>query len=372
MIRFQFLAAAVLAVATPAFSAEIPASLKIGGLLPLTGNYGFLGEEIRQGIDIFAKERQAKDKTSLDMVYVDTQGDPRVGFQGFQRLSTRDGVDVIALTMTNVAVAIAAPANKAGTVMMNLTQGPVTVLGANFVSSVPSYANQTEVVIKDAIDKGAKKFATIYENTEAFVRLNRQIADEFCPRYKCEVVAAEQIPAGGTDVAAQVTAAMGKGPDVILALGVATQLIPTMRELKTRGFQGKVVATAEMDNLLSSGNAALAEGTSYSFPAPQEGPVYKKLVETYRATYKREPTLWVALGYQAGEIMGATVDKLKADRKEWSTANFMSELKSGRFQTIFGEVSFGTDGRIREPLSLVTVQNGEKKPVRLVSPDELK
>jgi branched-chain amino acid transport system substrate-binding protein len=364
-------AAAAWTITAPLSAAEWPASVKIGGLLPLTGNAGFLGEEIRQGLDIFAKQK-AGNGVGLALTYVDSQADPRIGFQGYQRLSTRDGVEVIVLTYTNVAIAVAAQANRAGTAMFNMTQGAVTDLGKNFTSSIPSFPNQAAVAIKDATDKGIKKVATIYENTESIVRLNRQIADEFCPKYGCEVVAAEQIPSGGTDVAAQVTAAIGKSPDAIIALGVATQLIPIMRELKTRAFAGKVISVSEMDNLLSSGNAALAEGATYSLPSPQkEGAAYKRFAEAYRATYKREAPLWAAQGFQAGEIVGAVVDKLKTDGKDWSAANFVTELKSGKFSTIFGEVNFGTDGRIRQPLSLVTIRDGQRQLVRVVAPEEL-
>ncbi|MFZ5780164.1 MAG: ABC transporter substrate-binding protein [Pseudomonadota bacterium] len=355
-----------------ALGEDLPAKLAVGGLLPLTGNAGFIGEELRQGLDTYfaeyGKTRAAQGLPEVTPVYVDSQADPRVGFQGFQLLRSKHDAQLVFLTYTSVAIAAAPAANRDKVAMLNVTQGEVTKLGPLFTSILPAYSIQGEIIVKEAVKRGVKTIALLYENSEAFVVEAKAIQQEVCPRLGCKVVASEQIPAGSTDVAAQVTAALAAKPDGVLPIGIATQLVPIVRELHTRNYKGQVFSISDMGGVVSTGNANLIENAFYvNFAFDDADPDYKHLRESYKAKHGKELSQYVAMGYQAGQIMAGALKKMKASGKGWSGTNLVAAQKSGELPTIAGPVSFLPDGRIVEPMTLVEIKDGKPVVVKRVS-----
>jgi len=365
--------ALLLGIGSTAAQAEnLPAKLTVGGLLPLTGNAGFIGEEIRQGLDTYlaeyAKTRAASGLPEINLVYVDSQADPRVGFQGYQLLRSRHEAQLIYLTYTSVAIAAAPQANRDKVAMLNVTQGEVTKLGPLFTSMLPAYSIQGEIITKEAMRRGVKTIALLYENSEAFVVQAKAIENDVCPRLGCKVVASEQIPAGSTDVAAQVTAALAAKPDAVFPIAIATQLVPVVRELHTRGYKGKVFGISDMGGVASTGNANLIEGAFYTnFAFDDADPNYKNLREAYKTKHGKELSQYVAMGYQGGQIIAETLKVMKSGNKGWSGTNFVDAQKASPLPTIAGPVTFLKDGRIVEPMMLVEVKDGKPTPTRRIS-----
>lgn len=359
-------------LSAPARAEDLPAKLTVGALLPLTGNAGFIGEELRQGLDTYlgeyAKVRAAQGLPEVTPVYIDSQADPRVGFQGFQLLRSKHDAQLVFLTYTSVAIAAAPAANRDKVAMLNVTQGEVTKLGPLFTSILPAYSIQAEIVVKEAIKRGAKTIALLYENSEAFVVQAKAVETDICPRLGCKVVASAQIPAGSTDVAAQVTAALAAKPDGILPIAIATQIVPVVRELHTRGYKGQIFGISDMGGVTSTGNANLIENAFYiNFAFDDADPNYKALREGYKAKHGKELSQYVAMGYQAGQVMAGTLQKMKAEGKGWSGTNFVAAQKSGALPTIAGPVTFLADGRIVEPMTLVEIKDGKPVVTKRVS-----
>lgn len=374
--RIAAIGLTVLMAAGIAQAGSLPKEVKIGGLLPLTGNAGFLGEELRKGLDMaFAQYHKnlPEGLPSIDVIYVDSQADPRMGFQGYQRLVTRDEVKVMVLTYTSVAKAAAPQAIRDKTGMLNVTQGPVTELGKNFTSILPPYSMQGLAVLKYAVTKlGIKRIAVIYENSEAFVAERDNLRDVTCPQVGCEIVASEEIPAGATDIAAQVTAALATNPDAVFPIGIQAQTIPVVRELHTRDFKGHIVGNGELGAIISAGSGKLIEGAIYStYAFDQENPDYKRISKAVIDETGKPPTQYLFMGYQAGQVVAGVMAKMNEMGLEWSGDNFIKAQLMGKFDTIMGEVRFLEDGRIVEPMTMMEVQDGKAVAVGKILPEDL-
>jgi len=350
----------------------LPSKLNMGALLPLTGNAGFIGEEIRQGLEYYladyAKMRQAAGLPELNFNFVDSQADPRVGFQGYQLLRSKYDAQLVLTTYTSVGIAIGPQANKDNIPIVNVTQGEVTKVGPNFTSILPAYSVQAEIVVKEAMTRGAKTFSVIYENSEAFVAQAKALQDDVCPRLGCKIVASAQLPTGATDIAAQVTAALAPNPDVVFPIGIAPQLVPIARELLTRGYKGQVIGLSDLGGVVTTGNGQLINGAHLvNFAFDENNADYKRLTEMYRAKYKKEPTQYVYMGYQGGQVIAETLKVMKAHNTPWSGPNFVAAQKSGALPTISGPVHFLKDGRIDEQMMLMSVKDGKMVPEKKVS-----
>lgn len=357
----------------PAVAADkFPKAITIGALLPLSGNAGFIGEEIRIGLEIYLeaveKDRAAKGLPALKPVFVDSQADPRIGLQGYQLLRSKHEAELIYLTYTSVAIAVAPQANRDKVAMLNVTQGEVTKLGPNFTSMLPAYSIQGEIVTKEIVSRGHKNIGLIYENSEAFVVQAKAIENDVCPKLGCKVVASQQIPAGGTNVAAQVTATLAANPDAVFPIGIATQLVPIARELQTRGYKGQLFGISDMGGIAATGNGNLIEGAFYTnFVFDENDAELKSLSTTYKAKANKEPSQYVQMGFQGGQIIAGTIGTMIKRNMEWNGTNFAAAQKLEPIPTIAGPVSFLSDGRIVEPMMLVQIKDGKPTPVKRVT-----
>jgi branched-chain amino acid transport system substrate-binding protein len=353
-----------------------PDSINLGALLPLTGNAGYIGEEARTGLNLFLaqydKRRGAEGLPAIDPIYVDSQADARAGFEGYQLLSTRYHPQIVFLTYTNVAKAAAPQAKRDHAAMLNMTQGAVTLLGPNFTSLLPAYTTQAEIDFNEVRSLGFHKIAIIYENSEAFVVLAKNIQKKYCPESGCQVVASEQLPAGATEVDAQVTGALAANPDAVVLIGIAPQLIPVARELQAENFHGQIFGFTDMREVVSRGNGKLIEGAIYpNLRIDGTSPAIQALDAAYQAQYGHPPTQNAVISYEAGQVIESTLLGLKARHLPLTGDNFVIVQKSIQIPTILGTIHFQQSGLVAEPMQLIQVRNGAVSVRREIPSSEL-
>jgi len=97
-------------------------AIKIGAVLPLTGNMAPYGVSIQQGINIALEEINASkgiNGRKLEMIYEDSQGDPKTGVSAFNKLQMIDNVPLVFGSLTNVVLAVQPEADKNQVVLIN-------------------------------------------------------------------------------------------------------------------------------------------------------------------------------------------------------------------------------------------------------------
>ena len=97
-------------------------SVRIGALLPLSGSGSNYGRSLRQGLEIAKGEINANggiNGKQLEIIYEDSQGDPKVAISGFEKLSSFDHVPVVIGSISSVVLALAPTADREHVVLIN-------------------------------------------------------------------------------------------------------------------------------------------------------------------------------------------------------------------------------------------------------------
>lgn len=372
------LAVGITAFVRPTWSGPLPMEIAVGALIPLTGGAAVLGEQQQRGftlfLDSYDQRRAREGLPKINVTWVDSQADSRIGFQGFQLLSSREHPALVILTMTNVAKAAAPLATKDRTAMLNMTQGPVTRLGPGFTSVVPAWTSQAAVALKAAKAAGSRTLGVLFDNQEASVDTERTIREELATKIGIELVDSERVPFGATEVSGQVTALLTHKPDAVFVVAAITStLVSLAREIRTQGFTGSLYGTADMRDVLAAGEGKVIEGATYpNFWFDTEGGTARAFDSGYRTKYGAAPGQWALIAYKVGQILEATLHGLKLRNLDWNGENFVAVQKQMTVDTVSGEVSFLPDGRIIEPLVLTQVRNGVPVTLRVLKPEELR
>src|SRR5262245_46156569 len=98
-----------------------PTELKIGALLPLTGEAASYGVDCRQGVEVAVDEARKK-SIPVTMIYEDTKADPKEAVAAFNKLANVNKVSAILGDMfSSTTLAIAPLAQQAGITLLTPT-----------------------------------------------------------------------------------------------------------------------------------------------------------------------------------------------------------------------------------------------------------
>jgi branched-chain amino acid transport system substrate-binding protein len=103
--------------------------IKIGALLPLSGNLSFLGKPVQESLEMFVKKYNSNpnNDTSIKVYYGDTKGAAKEAVSIAQKMITKDKIHILVPFLTNVCQAINPIAEKYNIFTMALSTYPPIV-----------------------------------------------------------------------------------------------------------------------------------------------------------------------------------------------------------------------------------------------------
>ncbi len=181
--------------ATPAGSTTTPAGggqgLKIGSLLPTTGDLAAIGQQMVESVPLLVNTVNACGGVNgqpVTLVQVDDQTDPRSGAAGMQKLATLDKVSGVvgsfASSVSSAAVSIAVP-NKVMLVSPGSTSPVFTEKAIKgdykgyWARTAPPDTYQAQALAQLANKKGYKQVATAVINNDYGVGFEKAFVQAF-------------------------------------------------------------------------------------------------------------------------------------------------------------------------------------------------
>ena len=354
----------------PAVAPKAPKQLKIGALLPLTGDAAVWGKNAKEGIDLaIAKVNSAAGPkgTKLSVVYEDSQADPKTGVSAFNKLISVQKVPaVIGDIVSSVVLAVAPIA----------TQKQVVILSPG--ATAPNISGISKFVFRnwnsDALEgKVAADFcrnqlklsraAIIYINNDYGKGLQEVFAREFAARAG-QVVAAETFPQNATSYRTQISKAKAAKPEVLYLAGYPKEIPLVLKQARELGLKCQVLATVAFEDpqVVKVARAA-AEGVVYPFPAPlnDKDPARQDYMTAFKTKYHKAPgigvdTCWDAVNMIAEAIRlggGASGDQIRGG---------LTKLK--HFPGASGVMTFDAYGDVNKPMVMKTVRGGKFVPLQ--------
>jgi len=338
--------------------------IRIGAILPLTGEGAKYGDSAKKGINLAVKEINStggiKGKL-LQVVYEDTQGDPKIGVTAVQKLVTSDKVSaIIGELLSSVTLAIAPIANKNGVVILSpASSSPkITDAGDFIFRNCPSDIYEGSIMANFAHEKlQYKKVAIFHINNDYGVGIKEVFKDVFVKRGGT-IVDEESFEQGATDFRSQLTKIKQARPEAIYIIGYKeTGYI--LRQAKEMGIKVQFLSTVTFEDpeiLKIAMNAA--EGVIYSassFNAESDKLAIQVFVQSFKKEYGLEPDIFAGLSYDAMKIMAAAISKGGDTGEGIKSALYNTKNYPG----VAGEVSFDANGDAILAPVLKKVQDGK-------------
>lgn len=340
-------------------------TIKIGAILPLTGTQAYIGQDMKEGIDLAVEEfnnQGGVNRKLIEVVYEDSQGDPKIAISSFNKLKGFGDINLFITTLSHVTLALAPLAEEAKNPMFTIAVSP-SILDAGEYIFVNNFNGEQELgyLIDFIISKFQyKKLAIIAQNVEFGIQY-RDVLERKWREKNGLIVATELFDSSATDYRTQLTKIKNADPDFIYVVGYAPHIARVLVQSKELGIQKRLFSYwgAQEKSLLDTAKET-AEGLIFpSSPFSQETVSY--FFEKYKPKYNREPHYRAGLSY---DIIGILLEALKkCDTDSSKTVCIKEKIYAIEdYPGVTGLTSVTPEGGTTKEIVIWEVKNGQFVP----------
>jgi branched-chain amino acid transport system substrate-binding protein len=322
MRKLLFGLGAVAAAALTATAANAQATVKIGVIMPYSGQFADLATQMDNGIKLYMKQHgDTVAGKKIEIIRKDSGGvAPDVATRLAQELITRDNVDILAgftLSPNTIAVSRVSAQAKKFMVIMNaattaiITMSPYSVRTSMTLPSVAATAGQW------AYKSGIRKAYTMVSDFAP----GKDAEAAFTAAFKAaggEIVGSVRMPVANPDFSAFVQRAKDLNPEsIFIFIPAGAQPAALGKAFAERGVDPnkvKIIGTGEVGDetsLKSMGNAALGIITVWHYDFNDDSKLNKEFVKAYNAEFKRNPDFGAVGGYDGMRVIYEALKKTK-------------------------------------------------------------
>jgi branched-chain amino acid transport system substrate-binding protein len=348
--------------------------ITLGYSISLTGKFSTDATDTHRAYELWAEQVnkaggiQLKGrKLPVKLKYYDDASDTNTAIRNYERLVTRDEVDLLLSPWGsghNFAITAANEKYKIPMVLSSAAADRIferglkyifgsTQLASNFYESLGDYlaANKDQV----------KTVAIAYENFLFTQSLHDYLLKKLAS-LGVKVAVDEQYPLGGQDFTSMLTKIKAANPDAFVLINIMPSSVYMTRQMGEVGFRPKLYAVnigpmfqKEFTDTLGKSAENVVENGFWHQDLPYKGA--KQYYDAFVAKYNKTPSTDAAYAYISTTILQAAIEKAGSLDREAIT----QALRTGKFDTVLGPYEFDDRGVNKDQLSfLVQVQNGKR------------
>lgn len=340
-------------------------AIKIGAILPLTGDAAVWGKNAKEGIDLAVEKLNGTGGVNglkIKVVYEDSQANPQTGVSAFNKLISVDGSQVIIgdiISSVVLAVAPIATKNKVVILSPGATAPKISGVSKYVFRNWNSDALEGKVSADFAFDRlKARRVAIVYINNDYGKGLQEVFEKEFKARGG-SIVDVEAFGQNETNCRTQLSKVKAAKPDVLYLAGYPKEIPLVLKQAKELGVTGKVLATVAFEDpqvIKVAGSAA--EGVIYPFPAPlnDKDPARQEFLAAFKKKYGKAPGIGVDNCWDAVNTIAEAI-KLGGGTSGEQIRLGLTKLKD--FPGASGVTTFDRYGDVNKPMMMKTVRTGQ-------------
>ncbi|KAB2330498.1 ABC transporter substrate-binding protein [Cytobacillus depressus] len=298
-------------------------TIKIGALLPATGVYASLGENVNNGMELYFEEHNWEVAgKKIEIVHEDSEADPQVSLRKLRKMIEQDKIDILTGPIsTAVAYAIRDDVDKnklpflvshAGGNDLTRSKRSDYIWRSSFSSwqighSMGQWAfnNVGKKIYLTAADY-AFGHEVVEAFKEAYTNAGGEIVDEVYP------------PLGNNDYSSYLGKMNRDDIDGIYAFFAGSDAVRFVQQYEQYGLKGKIPLIGSgwlvaEDVRPQQGNAPEGIKSSIFWDYSLETEENKKFVEAYEKKFNKRPSIESLEGYDAAAIMAKAIESLNGD-----------------------------------------------------------
>ena len=284
-------------------------TIKIGAIMPMTGDVSLYGTGTVNSIKIAIDEINKAGGVNgmqIELIFEDDENKPEKSVDAYNKLVTKDKVDVIIGCLTSkcsLAVAPLAQKDKIPMISTSSTNADVTLVGDYIFRTCYIDPFQGTVCANFAAGKLEKKAAAIvYDNGNDY---SKGLATEFEKAFVAKggkIVAKEAYSVNDQDFSAILTKVKAAKPDILFIPDYYSKVSLIAKQVRSLGMNDLAMLGGDGWDEIANNAGKEVENCYYinHFSADSTDPLAVSFVSKYKAAYSNEtPNALAVLGYDA-------------------------------------------------------------------------
>src|SRR5437868_3233620 len=369
-------AAAASAVLPRRSFAASKAKIKIGLLLPYSGTYASLGNNITDAMKLAATEHKNKlAGREIEWVAVDDESDPAKAPANVNKLVVGDKVDILTGPVhSGVAMAMMQIVRQEKTLTIVTNAGAQAVTGQLCAPNVfrTSFSNwQTSYPCADVVLKDGRKKAVLMFWNYSFGQESMAAFKEGFTKGGGTIVKEIPVPFPTTEFQANLSEIAALKPDAVFVFFAGAGAAKFVKDYADAGLRGKVALYGSgflTEGVLSAQGAA-AEGikTTLHYADALDSPANRKFREAFKKATNREADVYAVAGYDTVNVLAQALEKVKGDTGAHS--ELIAALESARIDSPRGRFRFSKTHNPIQDIYLSHVRGGREAVVGVAMKD---
>ena len=356
-------ASAIVLAALPALAQE---TVKVGLILPMTGQQASTGRQLEAGVKAYMAQHGNKvaGKT-VEVIIKDDTGVADISKRLAQELVVNDKVSVLGgfgLTPIAMAVGPVATQAKVPAVIMTAATSVVVTQSPYFVRVGRTMPQMTFPIADWAAKNGIKSAVTLVSDYAPGIDAEKFFKERF-EGAGGKVLDALRAPLASPDFAAFLQKAKDLKPDALFLFVPSGQGATLMKQVIDRDFAGskiRVIATGDVtdDDLLNSmGDSVLGMVTSHDYSADHDSPENKAFVEIFKKVNNNmRPNMMAVAAYDGMDVIYRALTATKGDA---NGQKLVDAMKGQKWMSPRGPMEI--DAATREAIPPMFIRKVERK-----------
>jgi len=332
--------------------------IKIGAILPLTGDAASLGEDCKNGIEI-ALDKFKKKGMKIVLYYEDSQGKPDIAVNAFNKLVGTDVKIIIGDLFSSPTLAISplVERNKVFLFSPGASNPKLSGISKYVFRNYPSDNFEGELIAKYIKQKGYSKVAVVYPNNDYGAGLKNVFTESFL-KLGGNIVLSEGYNENETDFRSILTKVLHSSVDAFYLPGYYSTIGRIAVQYKQMGGKLPLFSNIGVEDpkLLDIAKNTV-EGLIYTAPdvnLKSPAPHIQTFVKNYISKYSKEPGFPAAHGYDTAIILFSVIEKYGFDPE-----SIRKGLLENQFEGVTGSITFRPTGDVIKPFVVKMIKNGK-------------
>ncbi|SFE98752.1 ABC transporter substrate-binding protein [Alteribacillus iranensis] len=295
--------------------------VKLGFTLSLTGNYAFMGEGVKEGIELYFEENDYKiGSRDVELLIEDDGGDPQKALQNYQQLTMNHQVDFFGGgVIGSIAYALTEAVEQDKQVPM------INVVGSGNSLSWEDQSDYSWRIGFSSIQYAGTQGEDVAENigeTAVVVASDyvagHEIATDFVANYEengGEVLDVMWPASGTSDFSSYLSQIKQTDPEAVFFFFPGADGPRFIQQFKDFGLgekygliDGSSVLNAP-STIESVGEDVVGGQTIAHYYPGLENDLNKQFVKSYEEKYSKTPDAYVVNGYDTGKLIAETIEQ---------------------------------------------------------------
>ena len=339
-------------------------SIKVGMLLPMTGNSANYGDIMKKGADLALKRAKKKyGKVPFSLVYEDSKGNAKDGVLGMRKLLTNDHTPVVVTAFTGVILAVTPVAEEAKTVLINGPANSIKLRNASpYLFNMCTLADQEGSFLADVVgNKLHKKEVVFFFQNSEFGFGYRDIFVKEYRKYGGKIVFSEAHEKDASEFKVSILKAKKTGIQTAVVISYYKESALLIKQSEELGWHPQWISYSgiEAPEFLKLSNGT-ANGLLYSQPGFVEdmnNPAVADFVKSYKEEYGSDPDIWAAQFY---DIVSILIESFRTGTKTGDEVRQFLHKYEAKY-SVTGFKKFGSDQCVERKIYLKEVDNNTFK-----------